>query len=146
MKKLNSYLNSARTAGVAAIALFGVAACHSPNEFPPVPPTPAGFIACIGHGNSYSDAGALGNNNYPLWYAFWHETADSTRATLIVGIAPNNIDTIYLGQDTSQTWHYVENDTIVPYSWAYVYATSDSVIEGTHGVDAGTFYYLKKLN
>ena len=139
MKKLNSYLNSARMAGVAAIALFGVAACHSPNEFPPVPATPAGFTACTGHGNYHFD---LTNSNYPLWYAFWREAADSTHATLIVGIDASNIDTIYREQDASRTWRIVENDTIVPNSLVYVYVTPDSVIEGS----LANNYYLKKLN
>ena len=130
------------------IALLGVASCHSspsgPN-LPPVPPTPPGFIACTGHGNSYSDAGALGNNNYPLWYAFWQESPDCSQATLIVGIDPNTIDSVYLVRD-SIGWGYPSGDTVLWYPRPYVYVTTDSVIEGTHGVDAGTFYYLKKLH
>ncbi len=119
--------------------------CHSSPSgpsFPPAPPTPAGFIACVGHVNSYVNVSSQNNN---VWYAFWSEASDSSRATLIVGVNPSRIDTEFLGRDSSG-WGFFVNDSILPDPRLTVYVTPDSVIEGSFGVDAGTYYYLKKLN
>ena len=131
-------------AAILAIAVYSCKSTTGPN-FPPAPPTPQGFIACVGHVHSYSDAGLLDNSNKNIWYAFWNETPDSTRATLIVGINPNEIDSIFLLRDTSffSEWKFLTWDST--YAWASLYVTSDSVTEGSFGVDAGTYYYLKKL-
>jgi hypothetical protein len=121
------------------IILLGFASC---TESPSIPPTPAGFIACTGHIHyiflSISPDRAI-------WYAFWQESADSSQATLIVATDANDVSTINLRRnDTVPT---TNGDTL---TWedgsfsASVQASSDSVIVGTHGVDDGTAYYLRK--
>jgi len=143
---------------IAGAMLLSIAACHSstsgPNPTqlppPPPPPTPAGYIACTG--NYYTYCNVIGNN-YPTWYAFWDETADSSSASLRVGsINPSFVDSIFLVRD-SIGWAFAPNDrrfgdTLLWYHVRpHVFVTSDSVKLGwMEGIDCGSGYRLKKLN
>ncbi len=121
--------------------------CHSSTSgtnLPSPPPTPAGYINCVGHLHHYVNVSAW---DYPTWYAFWSEAQDSSSATLIVGINPSEIDSFYLTRDTSSYTGWIDtNSSTYSYGPVQVYVTSDSVIVGSYGIDAGSYYYLKKLN
>jgi hypothetical protein len=114
---------------ILTIILLGFVSC---TESPSIPPTPAGFIACAGY---IHYTGFDLSPDQAIWYAFWQESADSSQATLIVATDANNVSTINLERD-SLSWYYGLT--------ASVQVSSDSVIVGTHGVDAGTMYYLRK--
>jgi len=130
------------------IVLICIASCRTatgPN-FPPPPPTPAGYIACAGHVNSYCVP--IYSDNYPTWYAFWKEAPDSSNAVLLYSTDPSRQDSLFLIHDTSvfSGWKYRYNPPVdTSYSWARVVVTKDSVIEGSFGVDCGSYIYLKKL-
>jgi hypothetical protein len=124
---------------ILTIILLGFVSC---TESPSIPPTPAGFIACTGH-IQYTAIGFA--NDSAIWYAFWQESADSSQATLIVATDANNVSTINLKRD--DTASLIAGDTILwedGFFSASVQASTDSVIVGTHGVDDGTMYYLRK--
>jgi len=137
---------------IAGALLLSIASCHSstsgPESLPaatPRPPTPAGFISCVGHAHAYADANTIPNDT--VWYAFWQESPDSSHATLIVGIDPMRIDTLHIYRDSSFTgWSAAVNSVNQEYVWISLYVTPDSVIANAFGVDAGVYYYLKKLN
>jgi hypothetical protein len=133
--------------GIAGVVLLNMASCHSspsaPNP-PSVPSTPAGYINCVGHAHHYVDVAAWDSTT---WYAFWYEVPDSSSATLIVGINPSEIDSFYLSRDTSSFTGWIDtNSSTNSFGAVRFSTTSDSVILDQFGIDAGTIFYLKKLN
>jgi hypothetical protein len=128
------------------------AGCRSATSpaLPDPPPKPAGAIACVGHRNSYCVP--MSSIDNPTWYAYWSVSADFSHAVLRVGIMVSDQDSIFLvhtnpkraNTDSTDWWQYMPNtnDSIV--GWQYLHVTSDSLITGSHGVDCGKFYYLKK--
>ncbi|MFI5264283.1 MAG: hypothetical protein ACHQM6_07195, partial [Candidatus Kapaibacterium sp.] len=125
-----------------------------PPSLPNPPAKPAGAISCVGHRQSYCVP--IFSKDDPTWYAYWSETSDSTHAALRIGITSVDTNSIYLiyaklkwGDTTlQQWWQYNGVDSTVSDStvaWEYVTNSKDSIIIGNHGVDCGTFYYLKKL-
>lgn len=145
MKDIRNDIIPSWISAIAAVILIGIASCHnSPSgpNLPPEPPVPQGYINCTGHLHSYA---IPGNYDRDVWYAFWNETPDSSRATLIVGIDANETDSVFLAHD-SVGWGYLANDTIIHSPRLTVDITADSVIEGSWGIDAGSYFYLKKMN
>lgn len=134
--------------------ILGGCGASSPSS-PTIPPQkPANAFTCEGHRNRYCVP--FSNINDSVWYAYWSETPDSTHAELLVGIGPKDQTDIQLVQGfrnpnpsfTDTTifgwWRYSGNDMSVT-DWEFVQVSQDSVIIGSHGVDCGEYYYLKKL-
>ena len=141
---MNTYCKGFKVLCSTGLMLLSIASCRTTTG-PNSPATPAGYIACFGHIHSYC---------VPMWqrdtstaYAYWKEAPDSSYAVLLYAIDPAIPDSLFLIHDTSffggWKYHYSPADT--SYSRASVVVTNDSVIEGSFGVDCGSYIYLKKL-
>jgi hypothetical protein len=131
--------------GIAGVVLLCMISCHSSPSAPIFPmPQPSGFIACAGHVFSFCNVAGADSD---VAYAYWFEAPDSSRATLFVGIDASDTYSIYLAHDTTSPsgWVYVVNGSMDPQDWAQVTITNDSIIEGSHSIDCGQYFYLKKL-
>jgi len=127
---------------IITLMLLGITACRTSTSAPDPPPRPQGYISYTGHRHYYCVS--LSSHDEEVWYAYWNESHDSLNATLLVGISSGDTDHIYLRHDISG-WRFASNDSRSNYPVAFVYSTTDSVIVGWHGIDCGTYYYLKKM-
>jgi hypothetical protein len=135
---------------VIVLAFLSFAACRSSNDPGVPPPAPNNAVSYFGHREKYYVP--MFSQDDPTWYAYWSETLDGSHAILRAGISESDQDSIFLvhtnpqraNTDSTDWWRYAPNtkDSII--DWQYVRITSDSIISGSHGVDCGTFYYLKK--
>ncbi len=144
--------------GIAGIALLSLAACHSSPTEPDVPDPPPGAISCVGHEHFEGEAGPVWDA--PTQYAFWFEPADSSVATLEIGVngtayhgsVPYDTllsDTIRLAR-TSSGWGLAPNDRRYSDTAPFEYSTpltttSDSVTLGLYRLFSWTTYYLRKV-